>query len=246
MVEIKSYFAKSDQGPYLNVNEDGVAVDLSNKLFMLFDGFGGANIGDETVSLLKDTIRRFFARIGGDPDSTLPFYYSPKFLLEANALINSIHYAHTLVKKSNEEKNLSNRGGASGIMALLSNNILTSISTGNCFSCLSRHGRTYHINRPDCFDPIFEDFSANHLYTTPLSGFGLFDDIHLQIEEIRLLPGDTFLAFSDGVYSRINDDDIKYFLSQPDLSNREKMEELFSLANKRGNLDNQSGILVRF
>ena len=69
--------------------------------FLIFDGFGGSNIGDRTVHKLKDSIKSFYTKIGNDSDATLPFYYSYKYLIEGNALINSMHYAHMVLKKEN-------------------------------------------------------------------------------------------------------------------------------------------------
>src|SRR5690554_2697171 len=100
-MKLKSYTAKTHQGPYLHINEDEVDVDLRNKIYMLIDGFGGSGIGDRVAKEVKETIKRFYTRVGGDPDSTLPFFFSHKYLIEGNALINSMHYAHSLIKKDN-------------------------------------------------------------------------------------------------------------------------------------------------
>ena len=74
MISLKSYSAFSEQGPYLQVNEDAVEVDLINHLFLLLDGFGGSSVGDKAVQFVKDTVKKFYTKVGGDPDSTLPFY----------------------------------------------------------------------------------------------------------------------------------------------------------------------------
>lgn len=80
MSEIKSYAMKTHQGPFLNLNEDLVEVDLVNNLFMVIDGFGGSNIGDKAASMVRDSLKRSFTKIASDPDSTLPFYFSHKYL----------------------------------------------------------------------------------------------------------------------------------------------------------------------
>ena len=38
MIRLKSYSAKSHQGPYLQVNEDAVLVDYANRLAIVMDG----------------------------------------------------------------------------------------------------------------------------------------------------------------------------------------------------------------
>ena len=49
MIKLKSYSARTDSGPFLQVNEDDHDVDLINNLFLIFDGFGGSNVGDKAV-----------------------------------------------------------------------------------------------------------------------------------------------------------------------------------------------------
>ena len=97
MIELKSYAMLSHQGPYLNVNEDTAEADIVNNMFLVIDGFGGAGIGDEVALLVKDILKKAYKKISVDPDSTLPFYYSHKYLLEANALINALFNAHNEV-----------------------------------------------------------------------------------------------------------------------------------------------------
>ena len=74
---------------------------------------------------LKENIKKFYTKIGGDPDSTLPFFFSRKFLIEGNALVNSMRYAHELIKQSNMEKQMNDRAGASCLAAALAENIMT-------------------------------------------------------------------------------------------------------------------------
>ena len=38
-MNLKKYAFQSNQGPYLQVNEDRIDIDLPNKLFLLFDAF---------------------------------------------------------------------------------------------------------------------------------------------------------------------------------------------------------------
>ncbi|MCK6596381.1 MAG: hypothetical protein L6Q33_14370, partial [Bacteriovoracaceae bacterium] len=53
----------SHQGPYLNINEDLVDVDVDLNLYTVLDGFGGSNIGDLAAAELKDVIKKGFTKI---------------------------------------------------------------------------------------------------------------------------------------------------------------------------------------
>lgn len=244
-MNIKSYAAKTDQGPYLQHNEDDLAVDLINNFFLVADGFGGHGVGDKATELVKSKIMLFFNKIGSDPDSTLPFYFSAKHLLESNALVNAFMSAHEVLKKEQSSKEMDKRGGCSVMAAALSEHLLSIVSTGNCLGILLRRGDIHPLVIPDSREKYSRDSLFRHFYTCPMSGFGLFDDLHYQVIESKVFAGDTFLFLTDGVYSRLNLKEIRQKLDKniPDL---EKIDELFNLANDRGNSDNQTALILNF
>jgi len=246
MIKLKSYSAKTNQGPFLQVNEDDFDVDLVNKMFLLFDGFGGSGIGDKAVQSLKSSIKTFYTKFGDDPDATMPFFYSHKYNLEGNALINCLHNAQKLLVNENQAKEISQRGGASAIAAVLAESLLIMASTGNCLSYLFRKGQLEVINRPDSLEYLSGEKFNSYLQTTPMSGFGLFEDLHLSVKELRPIEGDLIIFMTDGVYSRINNEELKYIIEKSELYLPEKIDEIFELANSRGNLDNQSMVFLQF
>ncbi len=243
---LKSYEIQTNQGPLLNLNEDYVHVDLKNNLFFLLDGLGGSNIGDQAVLKIANCLKQFFSKFGGDPDSTMPFAYSHKYLLEGNALLNAMHYAHVEILKFNEGRAMSSRGGGSGVAAVLSEDILTLASAGNCIAYLLRDHVLYEILSPDIVARPSLAYERFNFQTFPLSGFGFFTDIHISVKELKLEAGDTLLFFSDGVYSNVFAEDIEDFFSQERPLSEKIIPKLFKLANERGNKDNQSGIVLHF
>ncbi len=245
MANLKSYAAISDQGPFLNMNEDDVCVDLACKLFFVLDGFGGSGIGDKASDVVKDSLLKFYTKIGGDPESTMPFFYDRKFLLEGNALLNSMYYAHEAVKSEFANCEMPQRGGASGVCASLADNILTVASTGNCMGLLYRAGHLKMIMTPDSYAAYAHDLKNKHFYTAPMSGFGLFDRLDIDIRECRVFESDIFVFLTDGAYARVDLDEIKYLLDRPE-KDVKRIEGLFALANERGNLDNQSALILNF
>lgn len=246
MIELKSYGMQSHQGPHLNLNEDLVDADLVNNLFMLIDGFGGSNIGDRAAMMIRDHLKRSYTRISIDPDATLPFFYSHKYLIEGNALINAFHTAHQHVNKDNEQKNLDNRGGGSVIAAAVAENILTMVSTGNCVAYLYRKGHLSLEVLPDSLASLSRDSYQSFLHSVPMSGIGLFEDLHYNVRELKVTEGDVVIMLTDGAYSRLNMDEIKYIVETNLESELDAIKELFRLSNDRGNLDNQSAIILQF
>ena len=246
MIELKSYGMQSHQGPHLNLNEDLVEADLANNLFILVDGFGGSNVGDRAATMIRDNLKRSYTKISIDPDATLPFFYSHKYLIEGNALINAFYNAHQSVTKDNNHKNLDNRGGGSVIAAAIAENILTMVSTGNCVAYLYRKGHLIQEVLPDSLASLSRDSFQSHLHSVPMSGIGLFEDLHYSVRELKIAEGDLVLMLTDGVYSRLGMDEIKYIVEKNMESELDIIKELFKLSNERGNLDNQSGIVLQF
>ena len=246
MMQLKEYIAMTKTGPFLQINEDAIDVDLVNKLFLLLDGFGGSGIGDRAVEKIKQDIKNFYAGSGNDPDATMPFAFSYKYLIEGNALINSVCYAHELIKQDNAPKEMSERAGAGGVIGAMAENIITFLGTGNVLAYLYRDGQLILACPPDNMEGLGRVASQRHFCTSPASGFGIFDKIHFTISEFRVFEGDLFLLFSDGIYSRIHEDELENILQEQSGSHGETAENLMKLANSRGNMDNQSTIFLQF
>tara|TARA_Y100000780_G_scaffold232582_1_gene267443 strand:- start:25089 stop:25826 length:738 start_codon:yes stop_codon:yes gene_type:complete len=245
-VNIKTFSAESNPGPFLQVNEDGYDFDLINEVFILLDGFGGSGIGDVCVSNLKQNIKSFYTKFCSDPDATMPFYFSPRYLLEGNALINSLLHAHGKLYKENLEKEFSARAGSSGIFMAKAESVLTIVSVGNCACYLYRKGELSKIFIEDSFQFLTNSSYQNHLKTTPLSGIGLFPELDYQVKELRLFPGDKVIALSDGAYARLSEGELRDIVNNPEIEGKEKIAKLFSMSNQKGNLDNQSCMILEF
>ena len=245
-MDIINFAAQSDQGPFLNVNEDGYDFDFDTELFMILDGFGGNGRGDKCVQLLQENLKKFYCNFIIDRDSTMPFFYSPKYLPEGNALINAALNSHAEIVKSNSELELSLRAGASGIVAAKLESVVTILSVGNCRAYILRKGIISSIFTEDSFRFLSQDKYESHLKNIPLSGFGLFPDLHYQVRELRVTPGDKLLFVTDGIYGRVEEDELNACISKHALNIKHKIQELFSLANDRGNLDNQTCMILEF
>ncbi|MCB9060755.1 MAG: protein phosphatase 2C domain-containing protein [Halobacteriovoraceae bacterium] len=245
-MNIDSYAAITNQGPFLNLNEDDIEVDLANELYLIFDGIGGVGIGDISVQEVKKYISTFFTRVSGDPDSTLPFFYNEKFTIEGNALLNALHCAHIKLKESNIQKTYSQRGAVSLGAVALSENVINVASVGNCCVKLYKKGKVETLIRPDTLNDISKDDHHHGNLSCPMNALGLFDKLHFEMKEIKADKGDQLILMTDGVYNYIENQELVFILQKDGLNLKEKINELMSLANSRGNLDNQSCIILKF
>lgn len=245
-MELINFSSESHQGPILNVNEDGYDFDLELDLFMIFDGFGGHGLGDKCVLDLIANVKKFYNNFVLDRDATMPFFYSPKFLLEGNALINAALHTHYELYKDNMKKELTQRAGASAILMNKADSILNLLSIGNCRAYLIRNSHITPIFTDDSMQFLRRDNYDSHLKNIPLAAFGLFPDLHYQLRELRLVPADKVLLMTDGVYARLDEAELNSILSRPSVSVKNKIDELFDMSNSRGNLDNQSCMILEF
>jgi serine/threonine protein phosphatase PrpC len=141
---------------------------------------------------------------------------------------------------------MQDKGGASALAVSFSENIVNLVSVGNCKALLYRKGQIFTVTQPDSLNSFSQDQYYGATQTCPMSGIGLFEDLHLAIKELKVFEDDQLILMTDGVYGRISDEDIKYILDRNELPYHKKIDELFKLVNERGNLDNQTTILLHF
>ena len=243
---IKKYSYICDKGPFLDINEDDIEIDLKNELFIVIDGFGGSNIGSDTSKKIKETITHSYSKITGDPESTMPFFYNSKFLIEGNALVNATLKAQSQIFEDNKKKNLSSRGGASIVAGALAEDIMTFVSVGNCCSLLLRNNSIQFISSPDSYEFVSGNGNQQFFTNFPLNGIGLFETLNFDIKESRIIKGDTIIMLSDGAYNRLNLSELKNIFNSSSLKNKEKIQRSFELVNGRGNQDNQTCLIIEF
>lgn len=245
-MRLKSYAAQTHQGPYLQVNEDAYDFDFENDLYMVVDGFGGSGVGDRAVERLKGEIKSFYTQISDDPNATMPLYYNPRYLLEGNAILNSMMNAHQNLLKANSEKAINQRAGASALVAVKAESILVLIGVGNCNAWHFRHGNLTRIIHEDTMNYLSKDAFSYRFRTSPMSALGMYPEMNYQLREVRLAEGDKVILLSDGVYASLSEEELLYSLSRPALDAQERINSLLKLSNSRGNLDNQTAMILEF
>lgn len=246
MMRLKSYAASTHQGPYLQINEDGYDFDFQNDLFMIFDGFGGSGFGDKAVDKLKVDIKHFYNNLSDDPNATMPLYFNPKNLLEGNALVNSLLNAHQNLYRSNLEKPVNQRAGSSGIVAVKADSILVLAGTGNCCAYHYRQGSLTKIIYEDTMELLSKSDLGKKFRTSPMSAFGLYAELSYVMKEVRLQEGDKILLMSDGLYAHLDEEEILHHLNRISPDAQDRINSLLKLSNTKGNVDNQTAMILEF
>lgn len=245
-MKLRSYAAQTHQGPYLEVNEDGYDFDFDNDLYMVFDGFGGSGIGDRAVEKLKQEIRHFYSQISDDPNATMPLYYNPRNLLEGNAVLNALLNAHQNLLKANASIPINQRAGASALIAVRAESLLVLVGVGSCSAWHFRHGKLSKVVMEDTLQFLSKDQFNTRFRTSPMTAIGMYPDLGFQLKEVRLAERDKLLFLTDGVYQQLSEEEILYALNRPAPDAQDRINSLLKLSNTRGNLDNQTAMILEF
>ncbi len=245
-MEIKKLLSKTDQGPFLDINQDGYLQDLGKNIFIVADSFGGSGIAEVALKKTLDAIRDNYQKLTADRDKTLPFFYSHMYLMETNSLINSVLIAHKKLLKANAEKKLEARAGISLTCIIVFEDNMTIMQVGNCSS---------YVYRENSLSKIFEEDSlflqggrekTTGLKSVPSSALGLYPDLYYQIRELKMKKDDRYILFTDGVGNYVTEVDLVSAISHQEYNLREKIDHFIHLANQRGNQDNQTAMIMQF
>lgn len=245
-MELKEYAAFTDQGPLLDLNEDLYDFDLDTQLYLVMDGFGGSGAGDQAVQDVRRDLRAMINNLAEDAEATMPFFFSPQYLIEGNGLVNAMIYAHNKLFQKNQELTLQRKAGASAVMALKVEDNLIVSSVGNCRAYLLRNGHLEKVFIEDSFRLISGNDNSHSISTIANTGFGVFPNLSYQMKELKIFPEDLLILMTDGIYGHLSVQDIAIELNKSKMSLRSHLEALVKLSNNRGNRDNQTGMILKF
>lgn len=245
-MRLKAYAATTHQGPFLDLNEDTYDFDLDQQLFQVWDGFGGSGVGDRAVAGLKEQVKSGLRRLVADRESTMPFYWSPRWLAEGNALVNALLGAHQQLWRDNQPRPLGQRAGASLVCAVRADDILVLGHAGNCHAYLSRNGHVEPLFIPDSHAFLSPAPESSQALRLPAAGVGLFPELHWGMREVRVQEGDVFLLASEGLAGPLDHTELEHTLARGDGDLHQRLNALLKLSNDKGNTANQTGMILEF
>ncbi|HLT22746.1 MAG TPA: hypothetical protein VKZ84_04855 [Bacteriovoracaceae bacterium] len=245
-MRLKSYAAKTHQGPYLQVNEDGYEFDFENDLYFIFDAFGGSGVGDTAGENFKHNLKSFYTKLADDPNATMPLYYNPRNLLEGNALINALLNAHQSLLTTNSLKTINQRAGISTVIGVKADSLMVLVGIGNCCAYHFREGNLTKVIQEDDMKFLSKGPMEGKFRSTPLNALGMYPELTYNLKEVRIIGGDKLLLLTDGIFGTVSEEEILYHLSRPALDSGERLNSLLKLSNSKGNVDNQAAMLLEY
>jgi PPM family protein phosphatase len=240
------FFAHTDRGLCRSNNEDSVAIDHATSLAILADGMGGYNAGEVASSMATAFIQSEMGR----------------WLAQAGVQANAREVRRALeICVDNANRAIFGAASANPQYAGMGTTLVVGVFQGERLTL-------GHIGDSRCYRLRGEEFAQvtrDHSWLQEQVDAGILtpeqaavspnrnlvtralgvDDVALMdVNEIRVMPEDTFLMCSDGLSDMVSDEEIAQLL-RTDESIEAQGRKLVDLANEHGGRDNISVLLVK-
>ncbi|MCA9663286.1 MAG: protein phosphatase 2C domain-containing protein [Myxococcales bacterium] len=251
-MEIK-YWAATDVGRKRSHNEDNFLVDKNLNLFVVADGMGGHASGEVASAMAVHTIRdvvfneRALLDAFEDDD--------PAAHIEISTMLEyAVHAACAAIyNKAQQEPEKRGMGttvvslmivGDRGFIAYVGDSRIYLLRNGIVYPLTEDHSLMNELIRSGKLNP--EEFAGSpyaNFKNAMTRAVGVHEHVEVDILDFEVLPGDSFLLCSDGLYEYLEGSDIAANLA---LSNIEEIPGRFiDLANSRGGKDNITALVVQ-
>ena len=241
----------TDTGKVREHNEDTIAFDADIGLLVLADGMGGYNAGEVAsgiavktiVNLVREQVEREDMSVA-DHDSGLS---RPSIILR-----DAIQRANKIIYQTARTQPQCEGMGTTVVAALFFDNKITIAHVGD--------SRLYR-QRSDKLEQVTMDHSllqelvdrgfysaeeaqraANKNYVT--RALGVEPNVDVEIQEVPVQKGDSYMLCSDGLSDMVEDEDIHLTINTFGDNLETVAKQLIQLANDNGGRDNVSVVMA--
>ena len=242
----------SDVGRKRPINEDSFCSNDEEGLYVVADGMGGHAHGEVASRIAVETIEEFVKLTSGDTEVTWPYGIDEGLSLNGNRLQTSIRFAnHKLLEHSRKETEC--EGMATTVVAALVDGSVAEIAhVGDSRVYLIRDGEircltSDHswVNEQVRSGVIDSEQARTHpLRNVVTRALGGKSEIEVDVQSLKLSPGDRLLLCSDGLTTMLDDNEIRDIVLDAEGS-VEQAHRLVDAANRNGGEDNTTTILLR-
>lgn len=241
----------SDRGLARSHNEDCYEIDDRQKLFLVADGMGGHRHGEVAARLAVDTMRGFIERIS-EGDVTWPFVPEPRLSEQGNLLKMAVRLAHDEVMSAIRADRRLSGMGTTVVGMLFGGDTISVAHVGDSRAYRIRDGSIELLTQDHTWvhEQVVAGFlSDDQARVHPLKNvvtraLGGESDLEVDVRDLRVSPGDTFILCSDGLTTMLDDEAIRESFEDA-TSVKEAARQLVAEANSRGGLDNITVVVVR-
>jgi len=232
---------RSDQGLVRENNEDAVAVDEANGIFLLADGMGGGPGGEVASDLAVTVAHHLLVEKfpGCDPD------HIGRLLADALAAAHS-----AIARRALLEPSLDGMGTTLEIV-VVRGNVAHICHVGDSRVYLFRQGSLRQVTTDDNYAAVLAargnipagqiPAAYRHVLTQAL---GVSEELVPQLHTLGLEPGDLLLLCSDGLTEALADAEIGALMGGKPPDPALLADSLVAAANGKGGPDNVSVVVI--
>src|SRR5262249_49968902 len=256
-MELK-YWAATDVGRQRDHNEDNFLIDKKLRLFIVADGMGGHAAGEVASSLAvhevrdvlsdnRDLVERFDA---GDPSvQTVDLLQ----ILE-HAVQTACGAIFKRAQAEQEKRGMGTTcsllliagppGGARGFIAHVGDSRIYLVRQGQPHQLTEDHSLMNELIRRGKVKPEDIENSPYKQYKNAVTrAVGVYESVEVETFDLDVLPGDTFLLCSDGLYAYLEEKELPELMANENVN--EVPKALVPKANAGGGHDNITAVCIR-
>lgn len=209
-------------------------------LAVVADGMGGTDEGGEASRRVKVILERWFE------DNIKDLHSQTKMKNSLNKALKDINdeiYSYG-------KENLCSLGTTAAIIILKDKEyIVANIGDSRVYKFSSKpiqitKDQTLAQREIDAGNMTVEEAKLDKKSHTLTQCLGMSDDVEPDFFRGKYKDGDYFLLCSDGLYNRIEIEDIEEVIKQKKKNTKEKLTELVIMSKETGETDNITGILI--
>lgn len=247
------YWAGTDVGRKRAANEDNFLIDKSLHLFVVADGMGGHAAGEVASAMAVHAVRDVLVAQRDildsyDPDDTTA-HIEVCTLLEY-AVHRACEIIHVKASREPEKKGMGTTLVAlvmlrdRGFIAYVGDSRIYLVRGGVVYQLTEDHSLINElVRRGKVRAEEFDDSPYANFKNAMTRAVGVNEMVEVDTLDFDILPGDSYLLCSDGLYEYIDDQDIAGTLTLPKIE--EVPGRLIDLANTRGGKDNITAVVVQ-
>ena len=235
--------ACSDVGKVRKENEDSFYIPEINddlKLFLIADGIGGQSHGKLASMMTVDEIVKYIIKNNDNVSD------------KAALMKESIIHSNDIVKRFAEENPKFSGMGTTLVSLLIEEDLAMIASAGDSRCYMIRNKIISQLTLDNSYVQYLlqkgaitiEEAQSHPQRNLITKAVGMQDDIDVDVECIKLYPGDILLLCTDGLTTMLSDEEILHIILKKKGNMQVKSEALVNSAKNKGGTDNITAILV--
>lgn len=230
-------YAETNVGMVRKINEDSILCRDNIGIWAVADGMGGYEAGDVASNMIVRTLEELETRerlgdiVDAMEDSLVDVNY--RILEYADIMLDGRTLGSTVVS-------LVIRGRV-GACLWVGDSRLYRFRGGQILQLSRDHSQVEELISQGFLKP---EEAANHPESNVITrAVGAHDELFVDINVFSVQQGDTLLLCSDGLYNAVNQQDIRFYMTLPNVE--DVVKGLINKALENGASDNVSVIIIR-